>query len=197
MYSFVHDAFVPSDLFSLIHSLFQCVNLECWLVSSCRSNCISSINYTFLLITITLLLCSMLWCSTVWLRCLGTRIPTSSFGKLIQAVFHDPLGVKAGPSFFWIQLNSLQKRSVSNSSYLWNFLLVNESPFTLSRVLRDKCLTSHTFDADVTIGRAPLNQKPRFADFIFAWPSIVTWKKSNLWLCAPSSHRIPAQTRPR
>ena len=59
-------------------------NLECWLVSSCRSNCITSGNYIFLLFKSTLLLCSMLWCSTVWLRCLGTRIPTYSFRNLIR-----------------------------------------------------------------------------------------------------------------
>ena len=106
MCSLVHGAFVPSDLFTLIHIMLKCTNLECWLlVSSCRSNCISSGNYIFLLFTITLLLCSMLWCSFVWLRCLGTRIPTSSFRNLIRPVFHDPLGVKAVPSFFWIQLN--------------------------------------------------------------------------------------------
>ena len=52
-----------------------------------------------------------------------------------------------------------------------NFFLVNEPPFTLSRVLRDKCSTSPTFDASVTIDRARSNRKPRFADLILVWSS--------------------------
>ena len=130
------------------------------------------------------LVTTSLFCSRLhYLFVLCSDVPPSGCGALGRdfslcpsLIWYSPSsttlhGVKAVPSFLWIQLNSLQVRSISTSSYLWNFLLVSASPFTLHRVLRVKCLKPPTFDAGVTMGGAPSKQKPRFADLIFAWAS--------------------------